>query len=84
MTSRQIVRVHTVPHDPMTKAQLAQRAKLTLFNMGLSPLNNVIKEGYRNNSGAYRSLVGKTMREFVVGEYPNFSIDYSKIQIAGV
>jgi len=79
---KQIVRVHTVPRDPMTKAQLSQRAKLALVNRGLSPLNKVIREGYRNNSGAYRSLVSKTIREFVVGEYPNFSIDYSKIQIA--
>lgn len=79
---KQFVRIHTIPRDPKTTAQLAQRAKLTLVNKGLSPLNKVIKQNYPNNSGAYRSLVGKTIREFVVGEYPNLSIDYSKIQIA--
>lgn len=80
---KQYVRIHTIPHDPKTPAQLAQRAKLKLANKGLSPLSKIIRQGYNDDSSAYRTLVGKTIREFVVGEYPDFSIDYSKIQIAG-
>lgn len=79
---KQYVRVHTIPRDPKTPAQLAQRAKLKLANKGLSPLNKVIRQGYKEDSTAYRTLVGKIIRELIVGEYPDFSIDYSKIQIA--
>ena len=79
---KQIVRSNSVPRDPKTPAQLAQRAKVSIANKGLSPLCQIIKQGYGNDAGAYRRLVGKTIREFVVGEYPNLSIDYSKIEIS--
>lgn len=48
----------------------------------LSPLNRSIKLGHRGDTNAYRSLVGKAYREAIVGEYPNFALDYSKIKIA--
>lgn len=79
---KRYVRAYTVPRDPKTPAQLAQRAKLKLANQGLSPLSEAIRQGYRNNHKAYRSLVGKAIKEFIVGEYPSFSIDYSKIQLS--
>jgi hypothetical protein len=80
--NKQFVRKHTIPRDPKTPAQLAQRAKVSLVNKGLSPFNKLIKENYGNDSSAYRSLVGKTMRECVVGEYPDFAIDFSQVLLA--
>lgn len=79
---KQIVRIHTIPRDPKTPAQLAQRAKLSLVNKGLSPLSKLIKQGHGGDPGAYRKLVGKAIRECVIGEYPNLSINYSKIQVS--
>ena len=78
----QVVRANTVPRDPKTPKQLAHRMKFGLVNSGLSPLNSAIKLGYRGDRNAYRTLVGKVYREAVLGEYPNLTLDYSKIKIA--
>lgn len=78
----QIVRAVTIPRDPKTPKQLAHRMKFSLVNRGLSPLNSSIKLGHRGDTKAYRTLVGKAYHEAIVGEYPNYSLDYSKIQIA--
>ena len=76
-----VIREYVVPKDPKTDAQLAQRKKLSLANKGLAPLREVIKKGYKDNTKAYNMLIKQVMREFIVGEYPDFSIDYSKIKI---
>jgi hypothetical protein len=79
---KQVYRKYTIPRDPKTPKQLAHRMKFSLANKGLSPLNSSIKLGYRGNTFAYRSLVGKAYREAIMGNYPNFTLDYSKINIA--
>ena len=79
---KQYARTHTIPRDPKTPAQLAQRAKLSLVNKCLAPLSQVIKQNFKEGYMAYRSLVGDTIKYFVVGEYPDFSIDYSRIPIS--
>lgn len=78
---KQLIREHVVPKDPQTPAQLTQRMKLSLANKGLKPLKEIIKEGCKNDKNAYRSLVGLTMKENIIGEYPNLYIDYSKLKI---
>lgn len=79
---KQIVRSNPEQRDPKTPAQLAQRMKFSLVNKGLSPLNNVIKIGFKNSEKNYRKLVGEAYHNAIVGEYPSFSLDYSKIQVA--
>lgn len=79
---KQVVRSLPTPNDPKTQKQLAHRMKFSLVNKGLSPLNSAIKLGYRNDSNVYRTLVGKAYHEAITGDYPNFTFDYSKIQIA--
>ena len=37
LNNKQFVRAHTIPRDPKSPAQLAQRAKVSLVNKGLSP-----------------------------------------------
>lgn len=78
----QVVRAKSVPRDPKTPKQMAHRMKFTLINKGLPPLNTSIKLGHRGDTNAYRTLVGKAYHEAIIGEYPNFSLDYSKIKIA--
>ena len=82
LNGKQVVRANPIPNDPKTPKQLAHRMKFALVNKGLSPLNRSIKLGHRGDTNAYRSLVGKAYREAIVGEYPNFALDYSKIKIA--
>lgn len=82
LNGKQVVRANPIPNDPKTPKQLAHRMKFALVNKGLSPLNRSIKLGHRGDTSAYRSLVGKAYREAIVGEYPNFALDYSKIKIA--
>lgn len=72
----------TTPRDPKTPKQLAHRMKFSLVNKGLSPLNSAIKLGNRGDTTAYRTQVGKAYHEAIMGEYPNFTLDYSKIKIA--
>lgn len=78
----QVVRANTKPRDPKTPKQLAHRMKFSLVNKDLSPLNSAIKLGHNGDTDAYRTIVGKAYHEAIVGEYPNFTIDYSKIKIS--
>ena len=56
--------------------------KFSLSNKGLSPLNKIIKIGYKNSDKNYRKLVGEAYHNAIVGEYPNFTMDYSMIKVA--
>lgn len=80
--NKQFIREYTVPRDPKTPAQVAHRAKISLVNKELSPFSQLVKQNYGNDSRAYRSLVGKTIRDGVVGAYPNLTIDYSSLLLA--
>ena len=81
-SGKQVLRKHIIPKDPHTPKQLAYRMRFGLVNKGLSPLNNVIKRGFPHNDNAYRSTVSKVLRDAVLGEYPDYRIDYSKIMVA--
>lgn len=77
----EVLRKHVVPKDPKTPKQLAYRMKFTLVSSSLSPFCEIIKDGYNQKRGAYRAVLSKTLREAIEGEYPNFSIKFSKIQL---
>ncbi len=79
---KQVFRTYAKPKNPRTSKQVAQRARFAFVNKALSPLNKVIKRGYPDNKNAYRSLIGKAYHEAIMGDYPNYFLDYSKIQIA--
>lgn len=79
---KQVYREYFVPNDPKTPKQLAYRMKFSLANSGLSPFLKFIKEGHNQNDNAYRSVISLVLREAILGEYPNFSIDYSKIPLS--
>ena len=79
---KQVVRSHVIPKDPKTPKQLAHRMKVSLINKGLSPLNKIIKLGFKSSDKTYRKLVGEAYHTTVIGEYPNLTLDYSKVQIA--
>ena len=77
----EVLRKHVIPKDPKTPKQLAYRMKFALVSSSLSPFSKIIKDGYNQKSGAYRAVLSKALREAIEGEYPNFSINFSKIQL---
>ncbi len=79
---KQVIRSHVIPKDPKTPKQLAHRMKVGLINKGFSPLNNIIKLGFKNSEKTYRKLVGEAYHSTIIGEYPNLTLDYSKVQVA--
>lgn len=79
---KQAFRNYTKPQNPRTPKQMAHRAKFALANQALSPLNKIIKRGYPDDKNAYRRLVGKAYHEAVTGDYPHYSFDYGKVQVA--
>lgn len=79
---QQIIRSYTKPMDPKTPKQLAHRAKFGLANKELAPLHTAIVVGHGGDGRAYRKAIGRAYHEAVAGTYPDFYIDYSKIQIA--
>lgn len=82
-SGKQAYREYIVPNDPRTPKQLAYRSKFALVNSSLTPFCKVIKDGYSQKHNAYRSVISKVLREAIEGEYPNFRINYSKMQVAG-
>ncbi len=77
----EVLRKHVIPKDPKTPKQLAYRMKFALVSSCLSPFSSIIKDGYTQKRGAYRTVISNALREAIEGEYPNFSINYSKIQL---
>ena len=77
----EVLRKHVIPKDPKTPKQLAYRMKFALVSSVLSPFSNIIKDGYNQKRGAYRAVLSKALHDAVEGEYPNFSINFSKIQL---
>lgn len=78
---KQVLRKHTIPRDPKTPKQQAYRMRFGLVNKALSPLNKIIKAGFKNEKNAYRSTVSKALNDAVMGEYPNYRFNYGKIQV---
>lgn len=78
---KQIVRTINKPKDPKTLKQQAHRAKFALANKAMSPMCTTIKNANNGDSTYYRKLVGEAYKKAIIGEYPDFAFDYSKIVI---
>ena len=79
-TGKTYLRLHSVPTDPKTAKQIAQRAKFAFVNQEMSCLRNLFKITFGGNQGVNQavSLAFKNVN----GEYPNFTFDYSKLIIS--
>ena len=78
----QVVRKIVKKRVSKTPKQLASRAKFALVNKKMSPLNNVIKKGFKGDAKVYRKAVSNAYHEAIAGEYPKFIFQYSKVKIA--
>ena len=82
MNGKQVVRSNTKPNNPKTPAQMAQRAKFSMACKGMSPLNNVIKIGYKNSDINFGKLISMAYHNAISGIYPDLEFDYSKVSVA--
>ena len=75
------IRIYTKPSNPRTDKQQAHRAKFALSSKALVPFNPIFKEtiGITNGISAARSYAFKNA---IVGEYPNFSVDYESLMFS--
>lgn len=76
-TGKTYLRLHAVPTDPKTEKQMAQRAKFGFVNQEMNCMRNLFKITFGGNQGVSTgvSLAFKALE----GEYPDFSINYSKL-----
>lgn len=79
-TGKTYLRLHAVPSDPKTEKQIAQRAKFGFVNQEMNCMRNLFKFTFGGNQGVSTgvSLAFKALE----GEYPDFSINYSKLIIS--
>ncbi|HRS41007.1 MAG TPA: DUF6266 family protein, partial [Dysgonamonadaceae bacterium] len=67
--------------NPQTLKQQANRMKFRFVNLSLTPLRQVIKRGYLDTQ-AFPKVCSRVLKMAVEGEYPNFTIDFSKLPLA--
>ena len=86
---RELDYIRSVPKRssvPATTKQLIQQAKFALAVRFLQPFKEILNIGYQNqNSGrstGYNMALRETLYTAVSGEFPNLSLDYSKIIIS--
>lgn len=75
------LRLYVKSSNPRTDKQQAHRAKFALSSKALVPFNPIFKKtiGVTNGISTARSHAFKNA---IVGEYPNFSVDYEKIMFS--
>jgi hypothetical protein len=79
-TGKTFLRMHTVPSDPKTAKQIAQRSKFGFVTSEMSCMRNMFKFTFGGNAGVNRGV--SLAFGAVTGGYPEFSIDYSKLIIS--
>ncbi len=72
--------------NPKTIPQLKQRKKFALTIKFLSSINPYLKYGYKNYT-AKQTAINAAMsymmhNECIAGEYPNYTIDFSKLKVS--
>ncbi|WP_205513387.1 DUF6266 family protein [Longitalea arenae] len=69
---------------PASKKQQEQRLKMAKANQFMRTIKEVVTLGYRDltvKMTGYNASVRNLLKNAVVGEYPDYSIDYSLVQI---
>ena len=72
-------------NKPASQKQLEQRAKMATGNQFMRTLKNVVTKCYRDftvKMTGYNAAVRNLLKNALTGEYPNYSIDYSLVQLS--
>jgi len=78
---KSILKVFRAPANPNTGKQQAQRSKFGFTNSELSCMRNLFKTTFLSPNGMHQG-VSLAMKQAVVGEAPNFAIDYSLLTLS--
>jgi len=76
-----ILKVYRIASNPNTKGQKNQRGKFGFVMKELNSLRKVFTQTYGGQYGINKA-VALTMKTAVTGEFPDFSLDYSKLQLS--
>ena len=71
--------------NPRTEKQMAQRIKFGIAQKFLKVMTGYLQTGYRNytqHQTATNAAMSHTVRNCIVGKYPTFGIDPSKVQVS--
>ncbi|MCY1511896.1 hypothetical protein D9M68_463370 [compost metagenome] len=71
---------------PPSTTQLAAQARLKLAVMHLRPIKDLLNTGFGdkklNKISGYNAAVKAFLTNAITGTYPNYSVDYSKVQLS--
>lgn len=70
---------------PASEKQKAQRAKFALTSRLMHPVSKLLRIGFRQQrfpSMACHLAMKHTLKEVITGDYPNYTIDYAKVQFS--
>ncbi|WP_443945093.1 DUF6266 family protein [Pedobacter sp. AW1-32] len=71
---------------PATEAQLAQRAKFAMVPVYLRPIKDILNLGFGDKQltklTAYNAAARLFLTEAIIGTYPDFSVDFSKMTLS--
>jgi hypothetical protein len=76
-----ILKVFSPPRNPRSDKQLTQRSKFATVAVGLNPLRSIITIGFGSVKG-YNTASSLALRNAVAGNYPDFTLDYSKVTLS--
>ena len=76
-----VLRVFRAPSNPNTEKQLVHRAKFGFVTKELNGLCNLFKVTFGRARGK-NDAVSYAMKTALTGEYPDYSLDYSKLIIS--
>lgn len=77
-TGKNYLRVASEPTNPRTEKQVAHRAKFGFMNSVLVPFYPVFKKNFGGNTGI-RYAISLAYNNAITGEYPDFTLDLSKV-----
>jgi len=73
-------------NKPITEPQLAQRSKFALAPLYLSPIKDILNIGFKdkqlNKITGYNAAVKIFLNQAVIGDYPDYVIDFSKVVLS--
>lgn len=78
-TGKNYLRVASMPSNPRTNKQVAHRAKFGFVNTTLRAFYPVCKITLGGGNVGIRYAINKAFKEAIIGDYPDFTIDFSKL-----
>lgn len=71
--------------NPKSEGQVDQRSKFSTALRFLQPLNEFLKVGYKNYAvkmTQFNSAMSYTLKNAMIGTYPNFTVDYANALVS--